>query len=243
MESIYHDYLYIRQYLVAGAKRAWVFFHGFPGPGAELKDPTHERMGERFARFVNEHGDDLFFPHYRGIKPSKGDFSILQSIKDGLWFMEFLQTKRYQEVCIIGHSWGGMVAVNVLNQMPEIKINYLILQTPLAMIPDPEASASIIDENREIYPDILGKQPRELILQEMDQLRISYNPINLASKIAPNNTIVVAGKTDNVTPLPMVEAFAKKMISPCQFLTYDEGHNFANRDLLFTDLHQIIFTQ
>ena len=75
-------------------------------------------------------GNEVYIIHYSGLGMSKGSFTFTKSIIDTYDLVNLINDK----ITIVGHSWGGFVALNVLRQFKNVE--KLILLSPFTNLPD-----------------------------------------------------------------------------------------------------------
>jgi pimeloyl-ACP methyl ester carboxylesterase len=119
--------------VTGGSLRGWVvgdglpvlLLHGGPGLSFEYLDELGSELGNDFQVAAYQQ---------RGLEPSTvaGPFTITQAISDALAVLEFLNWSR---ALIVGHSWGGHLALRLAAAIPRRLLGVLAVD-PLGIVGD-----------------------------------------------------------------------------------------------------------
>lgn len=110
----------------------YYFLHGVPA--TQIKNEDIARA------VVKSTQKDVIVIHYRGLGKSTTidpSFDFIASIEDTLALANIL-TCDYRRIHLIGHSWGGCVALNIFREslLPAQKAGQVILLAPFVEFPD-----------------------------------------------------------------------------------------------------------
>jgi pimeloyl-ACP methyl ester carboxylesterase len=102
-----------------------LLLHGGPGLSFEYLDELGSELGGDFQVAAYQQ---------RGLEPStvQGPFSIAQAINDAIAVLEFLDWSR---ALIVGHSWGGHLALRLAAAVPQRLLGVLAVD-PLGIVGD-----------------------------------------------------------------------------------------------------------
>lgn len=112
-------------------KEVYFFLHGVPAIGYKNED---------IARAVTAHtGQDSIVIHYRGLGNSTEgsiirDFDFTESVKDSIEYAAML-AGQYSIIHVVGHSWGGCIALNIFRQLKPEQRGQLVLLAPFTEFP------------------------------------------------------------------------------------------------------------
>ena len=136
---------------VAGAGAPVLVLHGGPGMGHEYLDPMVDEV------LTGPYRAALF--QQRGLPPStvEGPFTIEQALADVEAVLDHLGWDR---ALVVGHSWGGHLALHVALALPHRLLGVLAVD-PLGGVGDGGAAAFGAELLRRVPPDLIGRA-REL---------------------------------------------------------------------------------
>jgi pimeloyl-ACP methyl ester carboxylesterase len=102
-----------------------LLLHGGPGLSFEYLDELGSELGDGFQVAAYQQ---------RGLEPStvEGPFTIAQAINDALAVLAFLNWSR---ALIVGHSWGGQLALRLAAAVPQRLLGVLAID-PLGIVGD-----------------------------------------------------------------------------------------------------------
>jgi pimeloyl-ACP methyl ester carboxylesterase len=110
---------------VAGAGPPALLLHGGPGLSFEYVDQLGDELATEFRIAAYQQ---------RGLEPStlSGPFTIAQAVDDAIAVLDGLQCER---ALVVGHSWGGQLALRLLAAHPDRLLGALAVD-PLGVVGD-----------------------------------------------------------------------------------------------------------
>ncbi len=203
--------------------KALLIFPGFP---------AGKNKNEYLAETLVKCGINVYIVHYRGIGDSKGIFTFSKSLNDSEKVLKFIFEK-YATVNILGHSWGGYLSLNLIENYRH-KIDKFALLSPLThkITTKEVVDAALVqffdnekrrkNKDHHFLVNDFYNQKFEDLLKEFDQ----YYPLD--------DLLIVHGKEDIVVPYTDSENLLKyKYFNNAKLkVVANEGHDFDNIDLL-----------
>ena len=176
-------------------RRAVFFWHGFPADSGKNED---------LAEHLHQHCEtDVYLMHFAGLGRSRGLFTFLGAFEDSSLFAnEIIAQSSYQTIDMVGHSFGGLVASHVAQQIGGI--DRLALLAPLVAVPPPEVVRETLEQftaERRDYDLATLQRETELL----SDLRLQVD--------CCNNLIVLHGKNDSVLDCQISRSFVKQCAS------------------------------
>lgn len=203
------------------AKKATLFLHGFPGPGVVLPE-GEKRIDDHILESFNHKKDEVaYYLYYRGIMDDFMSFSFKYTIDESLAFYKTL-SEQYESVEIIGRSWGGAVATNILHQTDCQKA---LLLTPFCQIPPYEVVHPMLMSFSDLHPTVILRERVEFLAREVDEFRKDHNPMDLAPQIKGRNIKIIGALRDQTVPIEHVREFANR-IPNSELVELDTDHQF-----------------
>jgi len=206
---------------------AILLFHGFPADKGNKNSDIAEALFSKTPY-------DVFLIHYRGLGDAKGVFSFSHSILESVNSAKALISRyHYEQVHLIGHSWGGLVAMNVFREIVRFR-GKLLLLSPFNEFPDRSVLSSIIESVIQEIPFLFGHATLDAVLDDLESVKASCSPRTIASELqvpAESITIIQASRDEEVS-VASTEAFCK--LFPCapKYFKLDQDHSFSNREEL-----------
>ncbi len=110
---------------LAGAGPPLLLLHGGPGLSFEYIDELGEELASEFRVAAYQQ---------RGLEPStlNGPFTIAQAIDDAVAVLDGLN---WEQALVVGHSWGGQLALRLVATQPERLLGALAVD-PLGVVGD-----------------------------------------------------------------------------------------------------------
>jgi esterase/lipase len=171
----FHGTIYNEKYSTGKkSEGAVLLLHGYPSPDSK---------NEYIAEFMAEHlSQDAFVLHYEGLGKSQGAFSFPKSVTDAIAYYESLVSQGYKHITIVGHSWGGLIALNLIAMVDTSAIDRLILMSPFNYFPTGVELEKLIDF---IYSDsqVEFKQSKSEMIKQVGVITSSYQPRSKIDKI------------------------------------------------------------
>jgi len=199
---------------------AVLFLHGFPAnrnvKNLDLADVVHRASGR-----------DCFVLHYRGLGESPGDFRFTESIKEAVTVAQRL-AKSHGSVTIVGHSWGGLVAMNVTEQCATL-VDRLILLSPLCELDRANSLYDwILNGVKTDCPGVYGKLSQQEIQSELDGVLERYEPKNIVGKIPATLPItLIQAALDVTTPATAAKALLPYFLGEVKYVELAQDHSFS----------------
>jgi len=144
----------------AGKGEPALLLHGGPGL-ADYTGPLAEELAPYF---------DIARYQQRGLPPSleAGPYDVETNVTDAIAVLDALDLER---VWLVGHSWGGHLAMHVAVAVPERVLGLICINTRGA-VPDGGIGA-MVAAIRERYGVLYGRPPGVITLEEGWALRFS----------------------------------------------------------------------
>jgi len=204
---------------------AILMFHGFP---AEPIKSLETEKNIDFGKFMSKNLEiDVFIHHYSGLGRSvEKIFSFNSSVIDSIELYDELK-KIYKNVWVIGHSWGGFVALNLCQMR---SVDRLFLQSPFWKIPSREILSPVLESLFSIIPYVKRERPIDYFLNEFYEFE-KLDILNLKA----NEILILHPESDDEVPFSgSVEL--QKMNTKIKLKSIDTDHGFwLNRELLFEE--------
>lgn len=196
-----------------------LFLHGFPGA-----------IGDRNIDLANAVSQEAkircFLPHYQGLGESSGRFSFSQSVGDVMAFSEdFFVKNQAQDIIVVGHSWGGFLALNLLSRFPET-FKRLILLSPLLEIPNEDQISRLVpllfSKNRGTFV----AQTEEALVSDFQLARESYSPLKLLSESVQEKITIIQASHDDEIPADSNRLLVRTRLPRARYFEVDQDHRF-----------------
>ncbi|PJC65212.1 MAG: hypothetical protein CO021_00305 [Deltaproteobacteria bacterium CG_4_9_14_0_2_um_filter_42_21] len=206
---------------------AVLVFHGFPAqpPWSEAAEKNRD-LAEKLAR---EGGCDSYLMHYAGLGKSDGTFSFLASVRDSIELAQLLQP-RYTKFHLVGHSWGGLVALNVYASLPPNLRGRVALLSPFTIFPDDvllrQALEMIQSETKISYA---AGDNFDDVLQDLRDVERSYNPFAVLQRhpTLGASTLILQAIDDNEVPAQSTQRFVNAFGRKPLYGEVDTDHKFS----------------
>lgn len=216
---------------------AALFLHGFPG----IIGNRNLDLADAVSSATNA---NVFLPHYRGLGCSDGKFSFKQSITDTLRISEdLLIGKGFKKIFLVGHSWGGFVALNLLAKQP-LLFSHTVLLSPLFEIPErsrlEKLAPTLLNDHREI----LSSKSDAALVAEFEEVRAKFKPLdNLSEKTRETCTIIQASH-DLEIPTSINKKLAHEYFPAQNYTEVDQDHRFQkDRPGITKQIIEVILSQ
>ncbi len=202
---------------------AYLFLHGFPAEkGDKNRDIT---IAVNKATY-----NDAYLLHYKGLGGAKGYFQFSDSIRESIEVAkELIKQNQYRKLHLVGHSWGGLIALNVQQELGS-HAGRLILLSPLNLIPNKDALKIIIKSILIEHPTIFGTQSIDDVLADIDLIREKHHPRDLAKNVTVNGFIpaIIQALEDDEVPPETTREFAKLFPIQPKYIELKQDHSFLN---------------
>ncbi len=195
IDETYIDLIYLREYLPPKnltKKAAVLFLHGYPG----------SQKNYDIAEHLTFHGFHCYVMHYRGSWKSKGDYSLLSIYEDIERVIHFLRQKGFENkaISLIGSSWGGFVALEILAKCPDL--DKVILLSPFINIGAHESDLSDVCDflSSVTYPSIKN-YVKEKLFSDLKAVQKGFNPWHKLKEIEGKKVLIIHGLVDQLCPI------------------------------------------
>ncbi len=203
------------------SKALTIIFHGFPG----------EEKNEDIAQLVSgELGHLVILPHHIGLGKSVGQFSFYTSVREGIDFLKSAQNEISPlEINVIGHSWGGLIAINAFNEISRERRGKLVLIAPFSYFPDDNTLRSIIGQFVADYPSIFENYPINHVLKDIRMIESKYAPRRIIEELEVSSADLsfVQGTYDETIPLETTRELRSIFSEKSKLIELDDDHKFT----------------
>lgn len=203
---------------------AFLFLHGFPADRGTKNHDIAEAV-------TNKTGINSFVLHYRGLGKAKAGFSFTESVKESLEVARFLIDKyKIKKLHLVGHSWGGLVALNIFKNISEAKIGNLILLAPFSVFPNDNSISDWLDQIEIDSPNLFLEKSRGFAKQNFYNVKNLYDPVKIAKhvKVVAGQVKIIEALNDAEVPNKTIHQLASYFNeSPC-ILALSLDHSFLN---------------
>lgn len=216
-----------------GSERAILLLHGFPG---EINKQNQD-IAEFLACALRV---PTYVLHYGGLGQGEGKFSFKDSIEDAVGAARFLiEDCGHRRLDLVGHSWGGLAALNVLRQIG-VNVNRVALLSPLTKIISPELARHIVVQFQTERPGFFLADSTDQILDEIEQIREKLEPVGFIGslKLYDGQLLVVQAIHDLEVPPQLNRDFATLAGKKARYVEVLQSHTFLEDR---RELFQLIF--
>ncbi|MCB9062363.1 MAG: alpha/beta fold hydrolase [Halobacteriovoraceae bacterium] len=223
-------------------KKAILFLHGFPAESSiSPVDPKIEKNIDIAENFAQTFKLDTYLLHYKGLGKSEGIFSFTGSIEDSLKYCESLTEKGYEQIYLFGHSWGGLVALNLAHKLTT-NIAGLALFSPFNLIGSRPEIESLFDLVVLEVPYLFEKKTKAEYIDELIDIGLFFSPRKFANEILSDIPIYIyQAINDNEVPEQTTLDLVNLLHQNCFYKEIKTDHSLKeNRDkvvnLILNDL-------
>ncbi len=222
-------------------KQIVLFIHGFVGHPFEF-DKFNEyltSLGYNTHRFLLSGHD------YNGLNKCK----YTDWINDCIYNLKLLVEQGYNEIIVIGHSMGGILATIIANKFPEyvkkiilldIALEYLVMNNDkLEIIPSLKKSLEIIKDISKMEDSKRVKTVSLYSVNEFQKLNKKYKKEIYKVKCP---ILMIHGENDTLVPIDKIKIVYKYLLNKNKsfFEVKDGTHWFLHYDL-GNDLKETIY--
>lgn len=209
---------------IEDSPHAILMLHGFPAE--KLNDTVFEKNLDLANFLASKTKDDVFLPHYNGLgKNHSSEFNFVHSIEDSIQLTEKLLSI-YSSISIVGHSWGGLVAINCFGKFHS-KIRKMVLLSPLTLLLDDHNLKPILEGLIEEIPKRSRSKAIEEYLKEFEMVRQRYAPFNVLHDVGDLDRVsIIQAKKDHETPSNFTESFITKFGYKILYSAIETDHSF-----------------
>lgn len=209
-----------------GSEDAYLFLHGFPAA-------TGEKNQDLALEATKKTGVSSYVLHYRGLGKSHGKFSFTESVVDAINVAQTIITDhKVSKLTLVGHSWGGLVAMNVFKSISVPHRHNIILLAPFVHFPEDDSIRNWLNQIEKSGSVHFKIQTPGWAAKDFYDTKILYDPLSEIHKIKEANKILIfmSNQDDEVPNSSTYELL--KLLEPVATLkVLDTNHSFsANRE-------------
>jgi len=170
-------------------REAWILFPPFPGLQGKNED---------IAKVIcNENQVDVFVFNYTGLSSNPNEsFSFITAVEESIAFAQDL-LKLYDKLNFVGHSWGGLVSLNIFNKiLTSEQRGLMILIAPFTEFPK--------DGSIESWLIPMAEKQEHFSFSHKDPLDVRNNFFSVETAYAPRQHLENL-KTEN-NQITLIEA-------------------------------------
>lgn len=200
--------------------RAFLLLHGFPASRGSKNLDLADWLLRHFGR-------DVYLPHYRGLGESPGPFSFSASIDEATAIArQFAPGPK--SLAVIGHSWGGLVATNVTNRVPELVTSLHLLSPFCAFVENDPLEEWMAARIRDELPHLFGKRTEAEIRADLEAVKATCLPMNLAKGLDASIPVaILQSRLDDTTPAVVTRRFAEALPKKPRYRELESDHSFT----------------
>ncbi len=202
--------------------QAVLLLHGFPAnrntKNLDLADAIHRRE--------NCH---VFLLHYRGLGESAGVFSFRNSIEEAMGVVDRIHRDfSPKQLSVVGHSWGGLVAMNVTASRSEM-VHRLILLSPLCDLDKTHGLYGwIVRDVRNEVPGIYGDKPEAEVRADIDYVIANHDPKKVVKRFRPDLPVtLIQAALDDTTPARAAKELLEFFPTRPEYIELPMDHSFT----------------
>lgn len=218
--AYHYDGMYVFELLPVGIRKPkgiFVFLHGFPGWVTKNYDIAEQLC---FLGYV------VLIPHYPGLGFSAGRFSFKELGKAINNFLEFVKKQYNLPISLLGHSWGGYLAMSLCHHIEKL----LVLLAPLSVFPTGKSLRKSVDALLAEAPSDCKHYMRMKMQNEIESLGKTFSLKKFINKMVHKHFLVIHGINDVVTPIKDSRVLIAKSKGAASLIELDDGHLlFRNR--------------
>lgn len=211
------------------SSEACLLFHGFP---ADVLDPATEKNQDIAMAVASNTGIDSYVQHYKGLGRSGGDFSFTDSINDSIDFARRITAMyNYGKLHLIGHSWGAVVALNVLASLGVEQIGSVVLLSPFSEFPTRDILREVLIAVCQDVDIKFKSGGVEGALDELGEVIAKHHPRDIVRHLSPfRNRVTIIQATEDVEVPPEVTRDFVNIFTPKPvYIEFQSDHKFIVR--------------
>jgi esterase/lipase len=182
---------------------AVLFLHGFPAIRTKNEDLAEHLTGSTSV--------DCYLPHYPGLGESKGEFSFYKCYQTALMKYKEVREKYGHNFIVLGHSFGGAIALRLFYEFPD-NHKYTLLLNPLVMFPTDDLIEVARPEYEKLFFE-LGLSNYDEVMLEFKKFRDHYSPLNYLKPPLEHieRLEMYLATEDDVTPIEFARMLNKQL--------------------------------
>lgn len=206
-----------------------LMLHGFPA--AVFSEPSFEKNHDIGLYVSRNTKMDVCLPHYEGLGKSRGSFSFIKSIEDAIRIGHKLITvDGYRRIHLLGHSWGGFVAMSVLKALAG-NVGKVVLLSPFTEVPDAGSLKCLLESICSNVDITFESGSIDDAVYELIQVGQCQSPNAIAQVCTSNDIMIIQAKDDDEVPAQSTRRFVEMFKVRPQYVELDSDHRFMlNRE-------------
>lgn len=199
---------------------AFLFLHGFPA------DKGVKNQDIAYAIYASLK-DDVYLIHYTGLGDAPGAFSFSNAVCESI-DLGIQLSSIYRRVHLVGHSWGGLVAMNVAEAIGS-GVGKVLLLSPLSVLPGEDVARKIIASVLEEYPALFGLKSMEEIISDLDSVGRLFDPKKIASSVSRKCEWIAIwqAKHDEELSVELARDFVRYFDRMPKYREIEQDHRFS----------------
>lgn len=204
-----------------GALSSIVFLHGFPGH----RSRQNRDLAKGMAEGMGENVDVLL---YAGLGCAPGLFSFTRCFAEvESYLLNLEKALEGQKVILVGHSWGGFLALAMARRFADRVDQVLLLSPLLRFLPEADA-VKWFESYRAENPDLdfgdsalLARDWREFYSrQDIPEI---IRSLHLSTQVS-----IIQARQDEVTPAHLAESMLAVFAQPPRYELREDDHGFQS---------------
>ncbi len=222
-----HVSFYISDIAKPGPK-CFIFLHGFPSIRSRQNLDLAEAVSKTFHA-------NCFIPHYRGLGISPGRFFLQSSLQDARECLKKISLT-FSKVHLVGHSWGGMISLNLLKEFPNLVASLTLISPLLDFKITDDSIVGLVRDVRADYPTLFTDISEEEQIADAEVIHKSHRPIVWSQDILQVPLLVFQAAADHYTPKEQTLQLLQSWGPRSQYLELPLDHSFLNDRPFFKKL-------
>ena len=225
------------------AHDAVLFLHGFPADSGKNED-----IAEKIKK------KDAFIFHYAGLGNSSGVFSFYSSIQDAIQLSKIL-LRQYSKLHLVGHSWGGLVCLNIIRELVSLKLEpsclgQIALLAPFSKFTDDltfeqeveKGLRDFIESRKQLRHESANNYSVETLTRDLEFVKKACSPIDFISSIPfrKDQLTIIQGTKDEVVLPADTRQLVSRLPLETNFIEVDDNHWFRDRASLLELIEQAL---
>lgn len=204
--------------------RVFFLLHGLPAN----RNTKNLDMAEYLSQKENA---CVYILHYRGLGESRGAFLFTQSIQEATAVARKIAAMHPDfPLSLIGHSWGGMIATNILHHAPQLLKQVILISPFCSTQKDGPLYTWLLEGIRDECPGIYGDLSQKEIEGDLKEFWDHHLPLNLAPSLDVEVDLgVIQALRDDTTPPANTKAFCAKLKKTPRYFELDTDHSFTEK--------------
>lgn len=234
--QFFENIIYNEKYFSAEkSEEAVLMLHGYPSP-----EGKNEYIAEYISSYLKK---DVFLIHYAGLGKSNLNFSFPKSIEDSINYFNCLnEIKKYKSFYLIGHSWGGLIALNIIKHVNTNNIKSVLLLSPYTYFPSgcdlTQLIQLVYNETKEFFRGSYAE-----MANQVQEIILNYQPLLFLDKLKSFTGVInIIQAANDIEVLPSnTKLFFDSLSNRATYFEINCDHGFSqNREDLLLLIHDLI---